>query len=67
MHKILKHLQGNQTVKLVFRPAHFVSFSIARNFQSYLVRSKLYPLQHRNGLYKCNTPRCGVGKNIKES
>ena len=41
MRKNLKHLQANQTVKLVFTPASFVSFRIARNLRSHLVRSKL--------------------------
>ena len=41
MRKNLKHLQANQTVKLVFTPASFVSFPSARNLRSHLVRSKL--------------------------
>ena len=41
IHKILKHVQDNQTVKMVFTIAHFVSFSITRNFQSHFVRSNL--------------------------
>ena len=41
MRKNLKHFQANQTVKLVFTPASFVSFPSARNLRSHLVRSKL--------------------------
>ena len=66
MRKNLKHLQANQTVKSVFTPAPFVSFRTARNLRSHLVRSKLYPLQHTTGSCKCNTPRCQVGKSVKE-
>ena len=66
MHKIRKLVQENEAIKLVFTPAHFVSFSIARNFQSHLVQSKLYLLQCTTGFCKYKTPRCQVGKNIKE-
>ena len=50
----------------MFTPAPFASFRIARNLRSHLVRSKLYPLQRTTGSCKCNTPRCQVGKNVKE-
>ena len=66
MQKNLKHLQANQTVKSVFTPAPFVPFCTARNVRSHLVWSKFYPLQRATGSYKCNTPRCQVGKNVKE-
>ena len=66
MRKNLKHLQADQTVKSVFTPAPFVSFRSARNLRSHLVRSKLYLFKRTTGSYKCNTPRCQVGQNVKE-
>ena len=62
----LKHLHANQLVRSVFTPAPFISFRTARNLRSHLVRSKLYPLKRTTGSNKCNTPRCQVGKNVKE-
>ena len=62
----LKHLCADQLVRSVFTPAPFISFRTARNLRSHLVRSELYPLKRTAGSYKCNTPRCQVGKNVKE-
>ena len=39
-------------------PAPFVSFWNARNLKSFLVRSKVYPLQRKVGSVKCNGKRC---------
>ena len=66
MGKNLKHGQADQTFKSLFTPAPFVSCCIVRNLQSHLVCSKLYPLQHTAGSYKCNTPRFQIGKNVQE-
>ena len=66
MRKNLKHLQADQIVKSVFTPRNFALFCTARSLRSHLVRSKLYSLQLATGFYKYNTPRCQVGKNIKE-
>ena len=62
----LKHLYTDQLVRSVFTPAPFISFRIARNLRSYLVRSKLYPLKRTTASYKCNTTRYQVGENVKE-
>ena len=62
----LKYLHADQLVRSVFTPAPFISFRTARNLRSHLVRSELYPLKRTAGSYKCNTPRCQVGKNVKE-
>ena len=62
----LKHLYADQLARSVFTPAPFISFRTAQNLRSHLVRSKLYPLKRTTGSYKCNTPRCQVGKNVKE-
>ena len=64
MRKNLKHLQADQTGKLVFTPASFASFRTTPNLRSHLVQSKLYPLQRTTGSYKYNTPRCQVGRNV---
>ena len=66
MGKNLKHGQADQTFKSLFTPAPFVSCCTVRNLQSHLVCSKLYPLQHTAGSYKCNTPRFQIGKYVKE-
>ena len=39
-------------------PAPFVSFWNARNLKSFLVRSKVYPLQRKVGSVKCNGKCC---------
>ena len=62
----LKHLHAYQLVRSVFTPATFMSFRTACNLRIHLVRSKLYPLKQTTGFYKCNTPRCQVGKHVKE-
>ena len=62
----LKHFHADQLVRPVFTPAPFISFRTALNLRSHLVCSKLYPLNQTTGTYKCNTPRCHIGKNVKE-
>ena len=64
MRKNLKHLQADQTEKLVFTPTPFASFCTTPNLQSHLVQSKLYPLQRTTGSYRYNTPRCQVSRNV---
>ena len=66
MRKNLKHLQADQTGKLVFTPAPFASFRTTSNPHSHLVQSKLYPLQSTTGSYKYKTPCCQIGRNVKE-
>ena len=43
-----------------------MSFRIARNLKSHLVRSKLCPLKRTADVCKCNTLRCQVSKNVKK-
>ena len=45
----LQYLYADQVVKEVFTPAPFVSFRSARNLTSFLVRSKVYPLERKTG------------------
>ena len=44
-----------------------VSFRSAHKLSSYLVRSKLYPLERRVGSYKCHCNRCQVCCSITET
>ena len=62
----LKHHHADQSVRLVFSLAPFISIRTARNPRSHLVCSKLYSLKQTTDPCKCNTPCCQVGKNVKE-
>ena len=45
----LQYLYADQEVKKVFTPVPFVSFRSARNLTSFLVKSKVYPLERKTG------------------
>ena len=62
----LKHLHADQLVRSVFISAPFLSFRTVRNLGIHLVCFKLYPLRGTTGTSKCYTPRCQVGKVLKE-
>ena len=63
----LQYLYADQEVKKVLTPAPFVSFRSARNLNSFLVRSKVYPLDGKLGSEKCNGKRCLVCLNVVET
>ena len=63
--KNLQLLYADEQVKKVFSPASFVSFRSTRNLKSYLVRSKIYPLERKVGSEKCK--RCLVCLNVSET
>ena len=63
----LQYLYADEEVKKVFTPAQFVSFRSARNLKSFLVRSKVYPLERKTGSEKCNGKRCLVCLNVAET
>ena len=65
--KNLQFLYADPKTKIVFTPAPFVSFRSARNFKSFLVRSKVYPLERKVDSTKCNGKRCQVCLNINET
>ena len=65
--KNLQLLYADEQVKKVFSPAPFVSFRSMRNLKSYLVRSKIYPLERKVGSEKCKSKRCLVCLNISET
>ena len=57
----------DQDVKKVFTPKPMVSFRSARKLSSYLVRTKLYPLERKVGSFKCNVKRCQTCLNVNET
>ena len=56
--KSLQFLYADPETKRVFTRAPFVSFRSFRNLKSFLVRSKVYPLQSKVSSAKCNGKRC---------
>ena len=48
-------------------PAPFASFRSVRNLKSFLVISKVYPLERKAGSTKCNGKRCQVCLNINKT
>ena len=64
--KNLQLLYADEEVKKVFSPAPFVSFRGTRNLKSYLVRSKIYPLDRKVGSEKFKSKRCLVFLNVSE-
>ena len=67
MRKNLQLLYTDEEVKKVFSPVPFVSFSSTRNLISYLVRSKIYPLERKVSSEKCNSKRCLMCLNVSET
>ena len=65
--KNLQLLYADEQVKKVFSPSPFVSFRSMRNLKSYLVRSKIYPLERKVGSEKYKSKRCLVCLNISET
>ena len=65
--KNLQFLYADPETKRVFTPVPFVSFRSARNLKSFLVRSKVYPLERKVGSTKCNGNRCQVCLNVSET
>ena len=59
-------LHADKEVKKVFSAATFASFRSTRNLTSYLVRSKIYPLETKVGSEKCKSKRCLVSLNVSE-
>ena len=65
--KNLQLLYADKQVEKVFSPAPFISFRSMRNLKSYLVRSKIYPLERKVGSEKCKSKRCLVCLNVSET
>ena len=66
---IRKNLQlyADEEVKKVLSPAPFVSLRSTRNLKSYLVWSKIYPLERKVGSEKCKSKHCLVCLNVSET
>ena len=64
MRKNLQLLYADEQVKKVFSLALFVFFRSTRNLKSYLVRSKIYPLERKVGSEKCKSKRCLACLNV---
>ena len=60
-------LYSDAEVRTVFTPSPFVAFRNARNLKSFLVRSKVYPLERTVGSSKCGSKICQVGLNVLET
>ena len=64
--KKLQLLYADEQVKKVFSPVPFVLFRSTRNLKSYLVRSKIYPLERKVGPEKCKSKCFLVCLNVSE-
>ena len=53
--------------KRVFTSAPFIFFRTDRNLKSFLVRSKVYPLERKVGSAKCNGKRCQMCLSVNET
>ena len=60
-------LHTDLDVRRKFTPQTTVSYQSGRKLSSYLVRAKLYPIERKVGLCKCNGTRCEVYKNVLET
>ena len=56
-----------EQVKKLFLPAPFVSLRSTRNLKSYLVKSKIYPVERKVGSEKCKSKCCLVCLNVSET
>ena len=65
--KNIQLLYADEQVKKVFSPAPFVSIRSARNLISYLLKSKIYPLERKVSSAKCKSKRCLVCLNVSET
>ena len=63
----LQLLYADKEVKKTFSPAPFVSSTSTRNLKSYLVKSKIYPLERKVGSEKCKSKRCLVSLNVSKT
>ena len=67
INQILCILYMNEDLQRVFTPALMTSFQSARKLSSYLVITKLYPLERTVGLVQCKGKRCQTCYNVKET
>ena len=67
MKKLEQLLYQDESVKRVFTPPPIISYRNARKLSSYLIRTKLYPLERKRGSYKCGNVRSLICSNIEET
>ena len=60
-------LYENEEVKKVLRPKPMVSLHSSRKLSSYLVRTKLCPLEKKVGSFVCKGKRCQICLNVNET
>ena len=60
-------LYSDAAVRTVFTPSPFIAYRSARNLKSFLVRSKVYPLERIVGSSKYGSKRCQVCSNVSET
>ena len=60
-------MYADPETETVFTPPPFVSSRSVRDLKSFLVRSKVYPLERKVDSAKCNGKRCQVYLNINET
>ena len=65
--KNLQLLNAEEEIKKVFSPDSIVSFRSTKNLESYLVMSKIYPLERKGASKKCKSKCCLVCLNISET
>ena len=67
--KLIKNLQlllySDSEVQRVFSPAAIVSYRSARKIKDYIVRSKLYSTERRDGSFRCGKLRCQLCTSIQ--
>ena len=67
--KLIKNLQlllyNDSEVQRVFSPAPIVSYRSARKIKDYIVRSKLYSTERRDGSFSCGKLRCQLCTSIQ--
>ena len=60
-------LYMNEELKHFFTSGPMVSFRSSRKISSYLVRTKLYPVEREVGSFNCKRPRCQICAYINET
>ena len=67
LQKYFNILYSDAEVSMVFTASPFVGYGRAWNLRSFLVRSKVYPLERTVGYSKCGSKRCQVCLNVSET
>ena len=67
IHNNQQFLYVDPDTKRVFTSAPFIFFRTDRNLKSFLVRSKVYPLERKVGSAKCNGKRCQMCLSVNET